>query len=92
MFASLSLECVAYVGPGAGLTMLGALLAVVIVILMALLSPIYFLIVICRRWIRRPLSADLLPLQHTSHVSHLSRLNTASPVDTANAAPPQERS
>lgn len=43
----------AYVGPGAGLTMLGALLAVSCVLLLAVLSPLLFLIQSVRWWLHR---------------------------------------
>ena len=42
----------AYVGPGAGLTMLGALLAVACVLLLAVLSPLFYLFQIVRWWLR----------------------------------------
>jgi hypothetical protein len=43
----------AYVGPGAGLTMLGALGAILLILLMALLGPILYPIRVVRGWIRR---------------------------------------
>lgn len=42
-----------YVGPGAGLSMLGALFAVICVILLALLGPILFPIRMYLSWRRR---------------------------------------
>lgn len=46
-------ELFAYVGPGAGLGMLGALFAVFAVILLALLGPILYPIRLFLRWYRR---------------------------------------
>ncbi|MFN7877532.1 MAG: hypothetical protein ACK5PB_19585 [Pirellula sp.] len=43
-------DCLAYVGPGAGLSMIGALLAVVCVIGLALIGPILYPIRMFRRW------------------------------------------
>jgi hypothetical protein len=40
----------AYVGPGAGLTMIGALLAVICVILMAVLAPVIYCVRTFRLW------------------------------------------
>lgn len=44
---------VAYVGPGAGLTMLGSLFAVTCVILLALLGPLIYPLRWFRSWLRR---------------------------------------
>ena len=44
------IDCFAYVGPGAGLSMMGALLAVVCVIVLALIGPILYPIRLLRRW------------------------------------------
>lgn len=44
------MDCLAYVGPGAGLSMIGALLAVVCVIGLALIGPILYPIRLFRRW------------------------------------------
>jgi len=46
------IDCLGYVGPGAGLSMIGALLAVTFVIILALLGPILYPIRILRRWLR----------------------------------------
>ena len=43
-------ELLGYVGPGAGLTMIGALLAVIAVIFVGLLGPILYPIRMFRRW------------------------------------------
>lgn len=44
------IDCLAYVGPGAGLSMIGALLAVVCVIFLALIGPVLYPIRLFRRW------------------------------------------
>ena len=44
------IDCIAYVGPGAGLSMIGALLAVACVIGLALIGPILYPIRMLRRW------------------------------------------
>jgi len=44
---------IGYVGPGAGLSMLGALFAVVCVIVIALLGPVLYPIFAIRSWLRR---------------------------------------
>jgi hypothetical protein len=44
------MDCLAYVGPGAGLSMIGALLAVVCVIGLALIGPLLYPIRLFRRW------------------------------------------
>ncbi len=44
------LDCFAYVGPGAGLSMIGALLAVLCVIGLALIGPLLYPIRLIRRW------------------------------------------
>ncbi len=48
-------ECflLGYVGPGAGLSMLGALLAVACVVFLALLGPILYPIRLVRSWLRK---------------------------------------
>lgn len=43
----------AYVGPGAGLTMLGALAVVLGVLLLAILAPLLYPIHVARAWLRR---------------------------------------
>jgi hypothetical protein len=42
-----------YVGPGAGLTMLGALVTVVMIMLLALIGPILYPIKLFRAWRHR---------------------------------------
>ncbi len=50
----------AYVGPGAGLTMLGALGAVICVILLALVAPILYPVMAIRAWLKsRPASESI---------------------------------
>lgn len=44
---------IGYVGPGAGLSMLGALMSVVCVIVLALLGPILYPLFAIRSWLRR---------------------------------------
>lgn len=59
---------VAYVGPGAGLSMLGALIAVICVILLALLGPILYPIKLFLAWRRKP--------QQTQTVSNTDQVVT----------------
>jgi hypothetical protein len=46
-------DLLAYIGPGAGLSMLGALVAVACVLLLALIAPILYPIRLLRAWLRR---------------------------------------
>lgn len=51
-----------YVGPGAGLGMLGALLAVVGLILLGLLAPFVYSVRLLRKWLHLP--KDHLPVEN----------------------------
>lgn len=51
----------AYIGPGAGLSMLGALLAVACVIVLALVSPILYLFSLGRSWLRKRVPSAVTP-------------------------------
>jgi hypothetical protein len=46
-------DLLAYIGPGAGLSMLGALFAVACVLLLALIAPLLYPIRLLRAWLRR---------------------------------------
>jgi hypothetical protein len=46
------IDCFAYVGPGAGLSMIGALAAVACVIGLAVIGPVLYPIRLLRRWLQ----------------------------------------
>lgn len=54
-------ELFGYVGPSAGLTMIGALLAVLAVVILGLLGPILYPIRLIFRWRRNRKAAETKP-------------------------------